>query len=71
MDEPLVDCPVEESLNQATGRWAAAVPGVDIGLPEVFEGETAAAEPVDEVDRDGGALLGSQERAVRRVSSRI
>jgi hypothetical protein len=32
-----------------------------------FEGDPASAEPADEVDRDGGALFGSQERAVRGI----
>jgi len=61
--EVLFSCPAEEPGGVVAGAGSAGVPGVHVGLGGGLQLLTAAGQPVEQVDRDGGGLLGVEERA--------
>ncbi|MFC3578157.1 hypothetical protein ACFOZ0_33860, partial [Streptomyces yaanensis] len=62
-DEPLSDGPVEEVVGVLAGGGAGTEPGIDVVLGALAELASSLTEPVQELDGDGGVLLGSEECA--------
>lgn len=61
--DPLVPRPGDEPSRVLARRWASGEPGVDIVLRSRLEDTAAIAEPDEELDGDGGRLLGVEECA--------
>ena len=60
--EVLFSGPAEEPCGVVAGAGSAGVPGVHISLGGGLQLLAAACQPVEEVDRDRGGLLGVEER---------